>query len=58
MFESDALKYVVSGIIFPLMTSSRQEHPVAFWSQKMNSVEKNYRISEAEMLAIMKYCKK
>ncbi|KAJ1590425.1 hypothetical protein NDA12_007196 [Ustilago hordei] len=49
--ETDASNFAITGVL-------KQEHkghwhPVAFYSQKMSSMEKNYEIHDKELLAVV-----
>ena len=57
MVESDASSFAILAVILELLEAKRQWHPVAFWLQKMQSAERNYRVSKSEMLAIVEACK-
>jgi len=54
--ETDASGFALAGIISQQddPTSTRSHwHPVAFWSRKMTSVERNYDTHDHELLAIV-----
>ena len=53
----DMSVFAIFRIIFQLIETSGQWHPIAFWSQKIGLAECNYRVEESKMLAIVKACK-
>ena len=57
--ETDASGYAIAAILLqPSETpGQRHWHPVAFFSRKMTPAERNYGVSDAEMLAIVATCK-
>ena len=57
MLEYDVSSFAIGAILSQLVGSTGQWHPVAFWSCKMALAERNYRVGESEMLAIVEACK-
>jgi hypothetical protein len=51
--EADASKYA-SGAVLSQTDSNGSKHPVAFLSQTFNPAERNYKIYDRELLAIMR----
>src|SRR5271170_3512308 len=50
--ESDASKYA-SGAVLTQLDSNGDQHPVAFLSKTFNKTERNYKIYNRELLAII-----
>jgi hypothetical protein len=57
LIETDASGYALSGVISQWYEGEDRWHPVAFYSRKMTSAERNYITGEAEMLAIVEACR-
>ncbi len=55
--ETDASGFAISAIISQAHPETGHWHPVAFWSRKKSTAERNYGIGESEMLAIVEACK-
>ena len=55
VLQTDASDFAVGGVL--LQEFSGQLHPIAFHSRKLNSAERNYTVSEREMLGIVECVK-
>jgi hypothetical protein len=55
VLQSDASDFAVGGVL--LQEFAGQLHPIAFHSRKLTSAERNYTVSEREMLAIVECVK-
>lgn len=53
--QSDASDFAVGGVL--LQEFAGQLHPIAFYSRKLNSAERNYTVSEREMLGVVECVK-
>ena len=54
--ETDASDIATGAVLLQLKKD--RLHPVAFYSKKLNPVEKNYSIYDKELLAIYRACMK
>ena len=52
--EADALEYAIGGVLL-MKCEDEKWRPVAFISKSLNKAEKNYKIHDREMLAIIRY---
>jgi hypothetical protein len=50
--QTDASGYAIAGIISQL-SDDIEWHPIAYWSRKLDKVERNYETHDAELLAIV-----
>lgn len=55
--QCDASDYGTGAVLFQL-DDSNEEHPIAFYSQKLNSCQRNYSVTEKECLAAVMAVKK
>lgn len=55
--QCDASEYGIGAVLFQL-NDQEDEHPIAFYSQKLNSSQKNYSVTEKECLAAVMAIKK
>jgi len=51
--EVDALDYVTEGVL-SMKCEDRRWKPVAFLSKSLNEIERNYKIHNKEMLAVIR----
>jgi len=51
--EADALEYTIGGVL-SMRCEDEKWRPVAFISKSLNEVERNYKIHNKEMLAIVR----
>jgi len=51
--ETDALEYTIGGVL-SMRCEDEKWRPVAFISKSLNEVERNYKIHNKEMLAIVR----
>ena len=52
--EADASEYITGGVL-SMKCEDEKWRPVAFISKSLNKAEKNYKIHDREMLAIIRY---
>ena len=52
IIETDALDYAVATVLSQLNPNANEIHPVAFFSQTMQSAKLNYEIHDKELLSI------
>jgi len=52
--EADASEYITEGVL-SMKCEDEKWRPVAFISKSLNKAEKNYKIHDREMLAIIRY---
>ena len=55
--ETDTSGFAISGILLQLWESTRQWHPITFWSQKQAKAKLNYGAGKGELLAVVEACK-
>lgn len=48
--QCDASEYGIGAVLFQL-SGANEEHPIAFYSQKLNACQRNYSVTEKECLA-------
>jgi len=51
--EVDSLDFATGAVLSQQSTMDRKWHPVAFYSKSLSSMERNYKIYDKEMLAII-----
>jgi len=51
--EADSLDFATGAVLSQQLTTDRKWHPVAFYSKSLSSVERNYKIHDKKMLAII-----
>jgi len=51
--EADSSDFATGAVLSQQSTTDRKWHPVAFYSKSLSSVERNYKIHNKEMLAII-----
>ena len=51
--EVDSSDFAIGAVLFQQLTADGKWHPVAFYSKSLSSVERNYKIHDKEMLAII-----
>ena len=51
--ESDASTVGIGAVLKQDRGDGRGEHPVAFFSQKLSSTERNYDTTDRELLAVL-----
>jgi len=52
--EADSLDFATEAVLSQQSTTDGKWHPVAFYSKSLSSVERNYKIHDKEMLAIIR----
>ena len=52
--EADSLDFATGAVLSQQSTADGKWHPVAFYSKSLSSVERNYKIHDKEMLAIIR----
>jgi len=52
--KADSLDFTTGAVLSQHLTTDRKWHPVAFYSKFLFSVERNYKIHDKEMLAIIR----
>ena len=55
--ETNVFGFAIFEILLQLWESTRQWHPIAFWSQKQTKTEFNYGAGKNELLAVVEACK-
>ena len=55
--QCDASEYGIGAVLYQL-SGENEEHPIAFYSQKLNSCQRNYTVTEKECLAAVMAVKK
>lgn len=55
--QCDACDYGIGAVLYQL-NNKNEEHPIAFYSQKLNTCQKNYSVTEKECLAAIMAVKK
>lgn len=55
--QCDASEYGIGAVLYQL-SRENEEHPIAFYSQKLNSCQRNYTVTEKECLAAVMAVKK
>ena len=53
--QTDASGYAIGAVLSQQQDDGTQR-PVAFWSRKLNSAERNYSATERELMALVKAC--
>jgi len=51
--EADSLDFTIGAVLSQQSMTDGKWHPVAFYSKSLSSVERNYKIHNKEMLAII-----
>jgi len=51
--EADSLDFTTGAVLSQQSMTDGKWHPVAFYSKSLSSVERNYKIHDKEMLAII-----
>jgi len=51
--EADSLDFATGAVLSQQSTTDGKWHPVAFYSKSLSSMERNYKIHDKEMLAII-----
>jgi len=52
--EADGLDFATGAVLSQQSTTDGKWHPIAFYSKSLSSVERNYKIYDKEMLAIIR----
>jgi len=52
--EADSLDFTTGAVLSQQSMTDGKWHPVAFYSKSLSSVERNYKIHDKEMLAIIR----
>jgi len=52
--EVDSLDFATGAVLSQQSTTDGKWHPVAFYSKSLSSMERNYKIHDKEMLAIIR----
>ena len=52
--EVDSSDFATGAVLSQQSTTNRKWHPVSFYSKSLSSVERNYKIHDKEMLAIIR----
>jgi len=52
--EADSLDFATGAVLSQQLTADGKWHPVVFYSKSLSSVERNYKIHDKEMLAIIR----
>jgi len=51
--EADSSDFATGAVLSQQLTADGKWHPIAFYSKSLSSVERNYKIHDKEMLAII-----
>ena len=52
--EADSSDFVTGAVLSQQSKEDGKWHPIAFYSKSLNAVERNYKIHDKEMLAIIR----
>jgi len=52
--KADSSDFATRAVLSQQSTTDRKWHPVAFYSKSLSSVERNYKVHDKEMLAIIR----
>ena len=52
--EADSLDFTTGAVLSQQSTADGKWHPIVFYSKSLSSVERNYKIHDKEMLAIIR----
>jgi len=52
--EADSSDFATGAVLSQQSTTNRKWHPVSFYSKSLSSMERNYKIHDKEMLAIIR----
>ncbi|GBO99559.1 Retrovirus-related Pol polyprotein from transposon 17.6 [Eumeta japonica] len=55
--QCDACEYGIGAVLYQI-SNQNEEHPIAFYSQKLNACQRNYSVTEKECLAAVMAVKK